>query len=118
MKKLNRLVLVCSAAALPQLAMADQLASQQLGLDMVHHILIDYCAKVDPRDASAFRAIWQNLLSHVSDGDDYKPVFEFSGASDPGAPALCASLATGVSKKGPSNGKEDRNEKEDRPKRG
>ena len=107
MKKLNRLVLVCSAAALPQLAMADQPASQ-LGLDIFHHILIDYCAKVDPQDASAFHAIWQNLLSHVPDSDDYKPGVELSGPSDPGAPAFCSWLATGVSKKGPSNGKEDR----------
>jgi len=107
--KLTRVVALCSAIALPQLVLADQPGTQQ-GLDIIHGVLIDYCAKVDPRDASKFETIWEHVLSQTPDRGGYKPGFQLSGPSDAGAPKLCSELAAGVteSEHRRTNGKEDR----------
>jgi hypothetical protein len=69
--KAFRILLLCGAAALPQLAMAETPSPQALG--MVNAILT-ICAEVDPRDAQLFQAEWKTFgsettLGHPASGD-------------------------------------------------
>lgn len=59
--KIRHILLLCSAAALPQLATADLAVTNPAGLGQVK-ALLDYCITSDPRDASAFKAQWQNIV--------------------------------------------------------
>jgi hypothetical protein len=70
--KANRILLLCSAVALPQLALADAPSPQALG--MVDAILT-YCAKVDPKDADSFRAQWASI-SHGSESLEHSAQFK------------------------------------------
>jgi hypothetical protein len=72
--KAFRILLLCGAAALPQLAMAENPDPQALG--MVNAILT-FCAEVDPRDAQSFQAEWNSLgsgttLGHPAGADSQK----------------------------------------------
>jgi hypothetical protein len=69
-----RILLLCGAAALPQLAMAENPSPQALG--MVNAILT-FCAEVDPRNAQSFQAQWKTFgsattLGHPAGGDSQK----------------------------------------------
>jgi hypothetical protein len=69
-----RILLLCGAAALPQLAMAANPGPQALG--MVNAILT-FCAEVDPRNAQSFQAEWKTFgsgttLGHPAGGDSQK----------------------------------------------
>jgi hypothetical protein len=72
--KAFRIVLLCGAAALPQLAMAANPSPQALG--MVNAILT-FCAEVDPANAQSFQAEWKTFasgttLGHPAGGDSQK----------------------------------------------
>jgi len=72
--KAFRILLLCGAAALPQLAMAETPSPQALG--MVNAILT-FCSDVDPRNAPSFQAEWKSLgsgttLGHPASGDSQK----------------------------------------------
>jgi hypothetical protein len=69
-----RILLLCGAAALPQLAMAENPSSPALG--MVNAILT-FCAEVDPGNAQSFQAEWRSFasgttLGHPAGGDSQK----------------------------------------------
>jgi len=113
MKKANRIFALCIVAALPQLAMAGDSPSSTLGLDVVYGILVDYCAKADPRDAQAFDAIWKSILSEAAQNQrEYKPTFTFNGSSDANGTKICSVLASSwkASTYRPTNGVEDQPE--------
>jgi len=59
--KANPILLLCSALALPQLAMAGLADTNPRGLGDVQAVL-KFCAEVDPRDASAFRELWASIV--------------------------------------------------------
>jgi hypothetical protein len=87
--KPNRILLLCSAIALPQLAMADVANTNPAGLGDVHALLA-YCAKVDQPNAASFNAEWNNIvggatakqLDGVEDGAAYKQAYD-GGAGEP-----------------------------------
>ncbi|SRR5258708_11792460 len=101
--KAVRTLLLCSAIALPQLAMAGLPSPQSLG--MVHAILV-YCAEVDPRDAATFQQEWTSIvggstvqtLNVAVGGSGYKTGFDFITGElkqlpKPGVAANCATGA-------------------------
>jgi hypothetical protein len=101
--KAVRTLLLCSAIALPQLAMAELPSSQSLG--MVKAILA-YCAEVDPRDAASFQQEWASIvggstaqtLNVALGAGGYKQGFDFitgelKQLSKPGVAANCATGA-------------------------
>jgi hypothetical protein len=81
--KPNHILLLCSAIALPQLAMADLASTNPAGLGDVHALLA-YCAKVDPANAGSFNAQWNSIvggatgkqLDSVEDGGAYKKGYD------------------------------------------
>ena len=64
MKAFSILVLV-SAAALPQLSSADIADTNPAGLGEVH-ALLDFCIRHDPRDSASFQAEWQSIVGNES----------------------------------------------------
>jgi hypothetical protein len=67
MMKASRILLLCSAVALPQLALANsQVDAQWLGT--VEGIL-DFCVKVDPKDAASFQALRKSADGGTSEHD-------------------------------------------------
>ena len=81
--KLSRILVLCSAVALPHLAMADLASTNPAGLGDVH-ALLDFCSRTDPKDASSFQAEWANILggaaaaqvSSVEGGTPYKTAYD------------------------------------------
>ena len=118
--KASRILILCSAVALPQLAMAELHGSPQ-ALGMVHAIL-DFCAQADPHDAAVFRAEWRQLVGGAPDGQlgslvsssDYKKGYTLisseldqrSGTAKAKAATACAADASPVKDdhKRPTNG--------------
>jgi hypothetical protein len=100
MMKAFCIVLLCGAAALPQLAMAENPSPQALG--MVNAILT-FCAEVDPRNAQSFQAEWKSLasgttLGHPSGADSQKAfdmiIAELRQVARPTVAQNCAAGAT------------------------
>ena len=81
--KSSRVLLLCSALALPQLAMAGLADTSPQGLGIVNAFLM-YCTTVDPRDAASFQQEWKSIVgdgsSHqlgvIEGGGEYKQAFE------------------------------------------
>jgi hypothetical protein len=63
--KAIRILMLCGAVALPQLAMAGVADTDPQGLGMVHAILT-YCAQVDPHDAAAFQQQWASIVGNAT----------------------------------------------------
>jgi hypothetical protein len=61
--KANRILLLCSALALPQLAMADLADTNPQGLGDIQ-ALLKFCAQVDPRNAAAFQQQWASIVGN------------------------------------------------------
>ena len=59
--KANRILLVCTALVLPQLAMADVADTNPQGLGDIQ-ALLKFCERVDPRDAAAFQQQWASIV--------------------------------------------------------
>jgi hypothetical protein len=84
--KVRHIILLCSAAALPQLATADLSVTNPAGLGQVK-ALLDFCIASDQRDAASFRAEWQSivgeqksLLAQIEQNSAYKQQYtEFTG---------------------------------------
>lgn len=110
--KANRILLLCSALALPQLALAGLADTNPQGLGDVQAVL-KFCAEVNPRDAAAFQELWASIvgdstgkqLDVVEDGGGFKQGFD-SEASDlhklsrSTADAYCADIAARWNGKG------------------
>ena len=85
MMKASRIVLLCTAIVLPGLASASSAISPQ-SLGIVQAIL-DFCAKVDPKDSDSFEALGKKLtglsghdLATLRGNPAYQD--EFAGISD------------------------------------
>lgn len=63
--KINRVLLLCSVVALPQLAMASTNSPQSLG---TIHAILDFCTEVDPHDSASFEQLWRNVSGGASVG--------------------------------------------------
>jgi hypothetical protein len=98
--KANRFLFVCSAVALPQLAMASLNDTDPRGLGTVNAIL-QFCTQVDPSDAATFRQIWNSIVGgetaqlNVAEGrSGYQPAFDQTTgdlkAAGPDAAKACA----------------------------
>ena len=61
--KALRVVLLCAAAALPQLAQADLSITDPAGLGVVR-AYVNFCTTVDPQNAPAYRTEWLSIVSH------------------------------------------------------
>jgi hypothetical protein len=59
--KFRHLLLLCSAAALPQLAAADLAVTNPAGLGQMH-ALLDFCSKSDPQNSASFQGEWQSIV--------------------------------------------------------
>lgn len=66
--KALRILMSCVAIASPQLVLADSAIPAQ-SRDIVQAVL-DFCARVDPRDADSFEAFGRGLMGHRSEHDD------------------------------------------------
>ena len=65
MKVHRILLLLCVAAATPQLATADLAVTNPAGLGQVH-ALLDFCSRVDPQNSVSFNAEWQSIVGNQS----------------------------------------------------
>ncbi len=100
--KASRILFLCSAVALPHLAMADQTSPQALG---TVHAILDYCTQVDPHDAASFQGQWKNLsggvkLASLEGNSDYKQAYdlisgELGKISKESGAGTCAAGASG-----------------------
>jgi hypothetical protein len=63
--KIRQMLLLCSAAALPQLASADLAVTNPAGLGQVRAFL-DFCITSDPQDAGSFKSQWQSIVGGQS----------------------------------------------------
>jgi hypothetical protein len=72
--KAIRIVLLCSAVALPQLAMAALPSPQALG---TVNAILTFCEAVDPRDVATFQQEWAS----VQVGSTAKQVSDAQGGS-------------------------------------
>jgi hypothetical protein len=63
--KIRHIILLCSAAALPQLASADLAVTNPAGLGQVRAFL-DFCTGTDPQDASSFKSQWHSIVGGQS----------------------------------------------------
>jgi len=113
--RINRILLVCSALALPQVAMAGAADINPKSLGIVHAIL-QFCSQVDSRNAGSFQAEWQSVVGRTSErkldtleeGGAYKQGYDMTmallkGVSKQDAAASCA---TGAAQWGQKNSKE------------
>jgi len=100
MIKTSRILFLCSAVALPQLAMADQPTPQALGMEKA---ILNFCAEVDPRHTASFQTQWKVLsggvpaqqLASIEGGSAYKQAYdlitgELGKTSKEHAAATCA----------------------------
>ena len=101
--KANRLLLLCSAVVLPQLALAELPSPRALG---TVNAILTFCTAVDPHDAKSFQREWKSVLSGTTDaqlgvaegGSAYKQAFdsvtgELKKLSGPGVASACATGA-------------------------
>jgi hypothetical protein len=117
--KVKSVLLLCSVAALPQLATAAQPSPEMLGIAQA---VANFCSKVDPSDAATFQGIWKNIasmpatqLASVEANSSFKQAYQQANAllaqfSERDAEAGCKAI---VGKKGdaerrPSHGVERR----------
>ena len=85
--KVRDIILLCSAAALPQLAMADLSVTNPAGLGQMRAFL-DFCSQADPQYSASFKAEWQSivggqtsLLGKLEQSSAYKEQYaEFTSA--------------------------------------
>jgi hypothetical protein len=63
--KVHHILLLCVAAATPQLALADLAVTNPAGLGQVH-ALLDFCTQFDPRNSASFQAEWQSIIGDQS----------------------------------------------------
>ena len=98
--KANRILLLCSAVALPQLAMADLPSPESLGTVSA---ILTFCAQMDPHDAKSFQQEWKSVVGGTTDakldsaenGGAYKHSFdtitaELKKLSGPSVASACA----------------------------
>jgi hypothetical protein len=80
--KIHRILCLCAVIWLPQLALAEvSFSSQALGMVQA---TLEFCARVDPRDAATFHAQEGNLVRGVSSPElagaqgtsDYKQAYD------------------------------------------
>jgi hypothetical protein len=65
--KVSRTLLLCAAIALPGLASANsEISPQAVGIVQA---VLDFCAKVDPKDAASFQAQGRKLTGGLSEHD-------------------------------------------------
>jgi len=60
-----RVLLLCAAVALPQLAMAGLADTSPQGLGIVNAVL-KFCTSVDPRDTASFQSEWSSIVGSAS----------------------------------------------------
>src|SRR5258708_30683700 len=97
------ILLLCSAVALPQLALAELPSPQALG---TVNAILTFCTAVDPHDAKWFQQEWKSVLGATTDkqlgvtegGTAYKKAFdtisgELKKLSGPGVATTCAAGA-------------------------
>jgi hypothetical protein len=118
--KAFRILLLCGAAALPQLATAANPSPQALG--MVNAILT-FCTEVDPRNAQSFQAEWKSLgsgttLGHPAGGDSQKAfdmiTAELKLVTKPTVAQNCAAGATQWNGKSTAGKDKDKDDSRDR----
>jgi hypothetical protein len=98
--KANRILLLCSAVALPQLALAEMPSPQALG---TVNAILTFCTAVDPHDAKSFQQEWTSVLSGTTGaqlskaegGSAYKQAYdtitgELKKLSGSGVASACA----------------------------
>jgi hypothetical protein len=61
--KIRRILLLCSAAALPQLASADLSVTNPAGLGQMH-ALLDFCSQTNPQNSASFQAEWKSIVGN------------------------------------------------------
>lgn len=64
--KVRHILLLCVAAATPQLATADLAVTNPAGLGQMH-ALLDVCTQFDPGNSASFTAEWQSIVGGQSD---------------------------------------------------
>lgn len=72
--KIRHILLVCSAAAMPQLATADHAVTNPGELGQMH-ALVDFCTRIDPQNSDSFRAEWHSIVggqSQIEQNSAYK----------------------------------------------
>jgi hypothetical protein len=76
--RIRHIVLLCSAAAVPQLALADLSVTNPAGLGQMH-ALLDFCSQANPQNSASFQAEWKSivgnqasLLAQLEQNSDYK----------------------------------------------
>ena len=72
--KIRHILLVCSAAAMPQLATADPAVTNPGDLGEMH-ALLDFCTQIDPQHSASFRAEWHSIAggqSEIEQNSAYK----------------------------------------------
>jgi hypothetical protein len=70
--KASRILLLCAAVALPRLVLAaNSPPSSPPGAQWLGTVegILDFCVKVDPKDASAFRVLKKNTSAGLSEHD-------------------------------------------------
>jgi hypothetical protein len=59
--KIRHILILCSAAAMPQLAMADLSVTNPAGLGQMH-ALLDFCSQANPQNSASFQAEWKSIV--------------------------------------------------------
>ena len=90
--KAQTILLLCSVAALPRLAIADETSPQILGIAQA---VADFCSHVDSKDAATFHSLWKKIGG--KDGKPDRQAYDQTIAyldkfSKPDAVAGCAAL--------------------------
>ena len=100
--KIGHILLLCSAAAMPQLASADQAVTNPGDLGEMH-ALLDFCTQIDPQSSASFRAEWQSIVggqSRIEENSAYKQQYaaltsELANLPRNVTQAVCALTAAG-----------------------
>jgi hypothetical protein len=61
--RIRHIVLLCSAAAVPQLALADLSVTNPAGLGQMHAFL-DFCSQTNPQNSTSFQAEWKSIVGN------------------------------------------------------
>jgi len=61
--RICHIVLLCSAAAIPQLALADLSVTNPAGLGQMH-ALLDFCSQTNPQNSASFQAEWKSIVGN------------------------------------------------------
>jgi len=61
--RVRHIVLLCSAIAVPQLALADLSVTNPAGLGQVH-ALLDFCSQANPQNSASFQAEWKSIVGN------------------------------------------------------